>query len=237
MKRWMAPWLCTPLLALAQPPGVTIHYFERPPFYEADAQGQPRGLVMTPLRQAVARAGLTVRWAHTPSQRQLLLIEQGRGLDCGAGWFRTPAREALGQFSASLYTDSPLVLIARRDAGLRPGMTVAEVLAGPQRALVKGGFSYGQQLDDSLQQRSPPPQKAYGEMPQLLRMLIADRADWTLVSAEEATPLLDGLTGRHGLQVLPFADAPSGRSRYLYCNKAVPAAWLQRLDAALAQQR
>lgn len=234
MKRWMAPWLCMPLLALAQGPGVTIHYFERPPFYQLGSQGLPQGLVMTPLRQAIAKAGLPVRWARTPSQRQLLLIEQGRGLHCGVGWFRTPAREAMGQFSASLYLDSPLVLIARQDAGLRPGMAVAEVLAGPQRALVKGGFSYGQQLDSLFKRRQTPTQQAYGDMPQLLRMLVANRADWTLVSAEEATSMLDGLGSQHGLQILPFADAPGGRYRHLYCNKAVPTNWLQRLDAALA---
>ena len=33
-----------------------------------------------------------------------------------------------------------------------------------------------------------------------------------------------------------FADMPAGETRHLYCNRAVPEAWLARFDQALAAQ-
>jgi hypothetical protein len=38
------------------------------------------------------------------------------------------------------------------------------------------------------------------------------------------------------LSELSFSDMPPGQTRHLYCNRAVPDAWLQRIDQALAAQ-
>ena len=93
------------------------------------------------------------------------------------------------------------------------------------------------QFDALLAQRSRAPESSTADVPVLMRMLQADRADWMPVAPEEGQWLLS-LPVESGLpagqfQLLRFADAPPGGSRHLYCNKAVPAEWLQRLDEAL----
>lgn len=222
---------------VATPGTVTLHYQERPPYYQTRADGGVQGLVVDTLLPALARAGLPYRLALTPSQRQLRLIEDERSLDCGIGWFRNPAREAKGQFSAVLYRDQPLGLIARTRLGWTDAVTMREALQRVEaRLLIKQGFSYGSQFDAELAQRPKPPESSTGEVSQLMRMLLADRADWMPVSPEEGQLLL-ALSAEAApainFRLLRFADAPPGAARHLYCNKAVPAEWMQRLNEAL----
>lgn len=227
---WLAPTL---LLALTtQPlPEVQLHYQERPPYYQTTADG-PQGLVAAPLRQALRLSNLPHRFVSTPALRQLQLIEQGQALVCGIGWFQNPERAAKGQFSKPLYQDRPLAMLVREQLGWTHPRSMAEALGDTQaRLLVKTGYSYGSAFDRLLAARSQPPLAITGEMAATVRMLAGDRADWTPMAPEEAEAEL--AAGASGLRLLAFSDAATGNRRYLYCNKAVPEAWLQRLDAAL----
>ena len=223
---------------VAAPVTVTLHYQERPPYYQSRPDGGVQGLVVDSLLRALARGGLAFRLSLTPSQRQLRLIEEGQSLDCGIGWFRNPVRETKGQFSAVLYRDQPLGLIARASLGWTDALTMREaVQRADARLLVKQGFSYGSAFDAQLAQRPRPAESSTGEVSVLMRMLHADRADWMPVSPEEGQLLLalpsEAPLQPGSFQLLRFADAPPGATRHLYCNKAVPAEWMQRLDDAL----
>lgn len=223
--------LSTPL------PEVQLHYHERPPYYRSAADG-PAGLVIAPLRQALRAANLPHRFVSTPALRQLQLIEQGETLVCGVGWFQNEQREAKGLFSKPLYQDRPLAMVVREESGWTQPKPMHEAIAdSSQRLLLKAGYSYGPVFDRLLQTRDKPAQSVTGEMAAILRMLAHDRADWTPIAPEEAEHEMNLI---QGLRLLAFSDAPAGNRRHLYCNKAVPQAWLQRLDAALpplAEQR
>lgn len=210
---------------------MTLHLQDRPPYYVLKG---PAGLVVTPLLQALQRAGLPHHFEHTPALRQLRLIESDSGMHCGVGWFHNEERAANGRFSKALYQDQPLGLLMRIELGWQPPLRMADALSDRKaRLLVKAGFSYGAEFDRLLA-ALPPPASVTGEMAAVARMLAADRADWTPMAPEEA----HGMAAHHeGLRVLPFVDAPPGARRHLYCNKAVPEAWLQRLDAALPDLR
>jgi hypothetical protein len=227
---WIAPTL---MLALTtQPlPEVQLHYQERPPYYQSTPEG-PQGLVAAPLRQALRLSGLPHHFHSTPALRQLQLIEQGQALVCGVGWFQNPERAAKGKFSKPLYQDRPLAMLVREQLGWTHSRSMAEALSDTQaRLLVKTGYSYGSDFDRLLAARSQPPLTITGEMAATVRMLAGDRADWTPMAPEEAEAEL--AAGASGLRLLAFSDAATGNRRYLYCNKAVPESWLQRLDAAL----
>lgn len=218
------------LLMSAPPADVELHYHERPPYYLSTAQG-PQGLVIAPLRQALRVSGLPHRFVSTPALRQLQLIKQGQAMVCGVGWFFNADRAGKGQFSKPIYRDRPLVMLVRTQLGWTQPRSMAEAIGDADaRLLLKAGYSYGSQFDALLKSRSAPPASITGEMQTLVRMLVHDRADWTPMAAEEAEYEFADIAG---LRLLPFSDAVAGNVRYLYCNKAVPAAWLQRLDAAI----
>ncbi len=209
---------------------VELHYHERPPYYQSANQG-PQGLVIAPLRQALRVSGLPHRFVSTPAMRQLQLIEQGQALVCGVGWFFNTERAGKGQFSKPIYRDRPLAMLVRVQLGWSQPRSMAEAIGDADaRLLLKTGYSYGPQFDALLKSRSTAPASITGEMSTLVRMLVHDRADWTPMAPEEAEHEFNDIAG---LRLLPFSDAAAGNLRHLYCNKAVPAAWLQRLDAAI----
>jgi polar amino acid transport system substrate-binding protein len=232
--RWALAGLCLG----AQAQGLTLHYQERAPYSVTQGDGRVAGLVATPAAQALSQAGVDFVWARTPSQRQLALIQEGAGLHCGVGWFRNPQRAVLGKFSQPLYRDKPFGALARHDSPLRSGMRGAEALAlAGETLLLKDGYSYGPQLDRLIAAQTPPPVRTSTETVQMLRMLVAGRAGWIIVTPEEAQVLRDeaGPAGTDLHQVV-FADIAAGETRHLYCNRAVPDAWLARVDQALALQ-
>ena len=234
----VAHWVLLGLGFGAQAQGLTLHYHERAPYANTQPDGTVAGLVATPAAQALTQAGVAFVWARTPSQRQLALIQEGRGLHCGIGWFRNAERAALGKFSKPLYRDRPFGALARGDSPLQGGLSSTEALAlAGDTLLVKEGYSYGARFDRLIAARSSPPQKTSAETQQMLRMLLAGRAGWMIVTPEEAQVLRqEAGAAATGLRSVAFTDISAGETRHLYCNRAVPDAWLTRIDQALAAQ-
>ena len=122
----------------------------------------------------------------------------------------------------------------RNDSTLRSGISGDEAMAArTEMLLVKEGYSYGAQLDRLIAQRVAAPAGTSVETPQMARMLAAGRASWMIVGAEEAEALRRETGVAKALRVVAFADMPAGETRHLYCNRAVPEAWLARFDQAL----
>lgn len=244
---WAVLGPCPGLVAAAEP--LRLHYQERPPYsatatatstsadgrvngeVSGEVGGQVSGLVADRAAQALQRAGIAFQWIRTPSQRQLALIQADPGgLDCGVGWFRSDERAARGRFSAPLYRDRPLAALARDPVWRAPQASAAALLADPGlRLLVKEGYSYGPRLDAQIAAAPRPPLRTSVEPLQMARMLASGRADWMPVAPEEAEVLR-----QDGLRLLPLTDQPEGQTRHLYCNRAVPLAWMERIDRALA---
>lgn len=220
----------------AQAQSLTLHYQERPPYSVTQADGRVAGLVATPAAQALARAGVPFVWSRTPGQRQLALIQEGHGLHCGVGWFRNGERAALGKFSKPLYRDRSFGALARADSPVKSGMRGADALAtAGDTLLVKEGYSYGAQFDRLIAMQWPPPQTTSVETSQMVRMLLAGRAGWMIVTPEEGQVLRqEAGAAAAGLRTVAFSDVAGGESRHLYCNRAVPDAWMARIDQALA---
>lgn len=215
--------------AVAATQTLTLHYQTRPPYSSPRADGDVEGLVATPAALALGRAGIEFRWTLTPSQRQLALIQAGRGLHCGVGWFRTDERAARGRFSAPLYRDRPLGALVRDEVAVSGSPKASQWLAEARlRLLVKDGYSYGEFFDRHIAAAAQPPLRTHVDPPQMSRMLRLGRADWMVVTPEEAAVL-----GGDGLRLVAFADAPEGPTRHLYCSADVPAEWLARIDRAL----
>ena len=163
-------------------------YQERPPYTAQRPGGGVEGLVASPISQALTRAGVVFRWELTPSQRQLLLVQTGQEPVCAVGWFRNPEREKLGRFSRPVYRDLPMGALVRADVPLADGVALATTLAsGKQTVLTKEGFSYGAEVDQWLSTPGVRRVSTGSEPLQLVRMLLASRADMLLVAGASAT--------------------------------------------------
>lgn len=219
--------LATALCAQAAEP-LTLHFHDRPP-YSAPAADRAVGLVADPAARALKAAGIEYRWTLTPPRRQLALIEGAPGLHCGVGWFRNAAREARGRFSAPLYRDRPFGALVRDALPIASGVRAADLVADARHsALLKEGYSYGAAFDALLAGAAGAVRTA-ADPPQMAQMVRAGRAAWMIVAPEEAEVLQ-----QPGLRFVEFRDVPPGPTRHLYCNRAVPADWLARVDRVLA---
>lgn len=222
----------------AGPAVVRIHFQDRPPYSGLLADGRPAGLLVAPVQKALQAAGLKASWQLTPAQRQLALVQQGHGADCGLGWFRSAERAALGRFSHPIYRDRPFVALLRKEGANHQPVRLEALLADAARPLlVKSSYSYGAALDAALARAAVPVQTTTAEPLQMARMVAAGRAGWLLMAGEEAEHLLALPEFADGpLTSQALAGQPAGSTRHLYCNLVVSPDWLHRLDRALAAE-
>ena len=215
---------------------VTLHYSERPPYQYTAADGRPAGLLIRLTAKVFDKAAIAVQWRSQPYNRSLMIIQANTGDDCSVGWFRTAEREAFAQFTLPIYRDRPQVALVRADFPVVAGLSAAELLADPAaRLLLKQSFVYGPYLDALIAKRPADSiQRVSVEVPTMLMMVRARRADVLILSVEEVEfyalqpdfPMQD-------FQVISFDDVPQGELRYLMCSQQVSPRLIKRINQAI----
>ena len=105
--------------------------------------------------------------------------------------------------------------LRRADVGMADGQSLQATLASPSvTVLTKDGFSYGADIDRWLAQQPGRRVSTASEPSQLVRMLLARRADLMLVAPEEGR-LLMSLAGAEQLRMVRFSDVGPGLDRHL----------------------
>lgn len=224
--------LLSPATAQAEPPQLTLHYHERPPYMSTDANGTLHGLVASPAIQALTSIGIELNQQKTPAARQLNELSHSDSPQCALGWFRNPERESRYRYSLPLYQDQALIGITQRSqVQLQPVAQLRTTMQHPTlTALVKQGYSYGPYIDDLIS-RSSQVSQVTGENNTMLTMIAAGRADYMLLAPEEYTGLLQqNPHQREQFNAIEFTDLERGETRHLVCNQATPEAWLQGVD-------
>lgn len=238
--RWVGLALALSVACVRAQPAMPLqmHYQERPPYSATGASGEPVGLLIEPLKRALQRAAIPHAWVRTPSQRQLVLVQQGQGPDCGIGWFRNPERETRGRFSAPLYQDRPFMALVKADVAAPPHPELAQRLRdSPLPLLAKEGYSYGSRIDELIRQHPQHVVRTTAESTQMALMIDAGRAGWMIMAPEEADALFASIgDAARALRLVPLPGAPPGQTRHLYCNRSVPADVIERLDRALFER-
>ena len=234
MLRWtlLISGLLSPALAFAQ---IALHYNERPP-YLVLKDGQLTGLTGSPAVAAFKAAGIGFTLHFTPTARQLAMIKDNVGMDCGIGWFKNEEREVFARFTKPIYQDRPqIALAAARNSKVKDGATVESVLGNKGLTLlVKQGYSYGKTLDALITRLQPVQHAVAVENVQMLKIILAERADYMLIAPEE----VDGLIAASDvssaeIRKASFSNAPNGENRYILCSKNVPDETISRLNNAI----
>ena len=235
------------LAALALAPGaasaaaaapVILRYNESPPLQVTAANGSISGVVATPALRAFADAGVAYRIIATPVRRQMVILQANEEASCMLGWRSTPARERIGQFTEVVYPGSVTGALARADNdAVRSGAPLAGTLKNPAlRALLKEGTSYGDSVDAALAADPPRLVSTTTDRANMLRMLLARRADYMFIAADEAEAILADpafVMDRKAFKFVAFSDVTDGAGLSLWCTRRVPAAVMERLNGAI----
>ena len=244
----LAPFLllnALPLSALAwggeaDEPPLLLYYYERPPFHYAGDKGQVIGLVAEAAEETLRRAKLRFLWVSLPANRILSTLHSEKEIACSPGWYSTPERRADFQYSKALLPDKPLVALVRADFAVPDRVTAKAFFDMPHvRLLVKQNFSQGAYLN-TLIAHIPPAriQHVILDLPQMIRMLRADRADVVFSTEAEASFLVrEAGLPMSDFKIVRFPDILATEYRYMLCGRGVSAETMARIDAAISLQK
>lgn len=236
---WLSLALLSTTLAAQENQFITLHYNERAPYLQTLENGEIAGLTATPAEQALRHAGIAFKWAKTPSNRQVQILERNEGRDCMVGWFKNPQRELIGNFSLPLYQDKPTIGLALfSNINIDSGSTLEQVLQNRDlRLLIKDGYSYGEHIDGLIHRLDPRRIKTTVENINMLRMVALDRADYFFIAEEEAQGLIQQSEFDPGdFKYIHFSDSPEGGQRYLWCSKQVSQHSLDKINQAITER-
>jgi polar amino acid transport system substrate-binding protein len=216
---------------------ITMHYYERKPLHYLNEHNQVAGLIVTPIEQSFAKAGIPIKWQQTPVNRIVATLQANDGLDCAAGWYKSPDRESYLRFSQPVYRDKGLVALSRSDFSAPPGVTARELLSRPQtRLVVKQGFFHGRYLEPLIEKMPPAQvQRVSDEISSMVKMVRVGVADIIILTEDEVDVYIDPASGAgDGIRVLHLPDVPTQEYRYVACSKKVPQQIIDRLNAAIS---
>ncbi len=232
----LLPMADTAWCAGAEEPALSLYYYERPPFHYTDDQGQVAGSIAATTESLFRRAGLSLRWVRMPANRILNTLRGEQAAACSPGWYATPERRLDFRFSLPMLRDKPLIALVREDYPVPANTTAKSFFESPRlRLLAKQNFSQGAYMD-ALIARMPPArvQRVAMEVPDMIRMLRADRADAVITTEVEAALFVHAAGLSMGdFQIARFPDVPEVEYRYLLCSQAVSSATMARIDKAI----
>lgn len=213
---------------------IKLYYEEREPYAALHADGEVKGLIASPASRALSSAGIAFTWVAVPYKRQLAQLEANAELACGMVFFKTPEREKFGKFTRAIYRDGITAMLSRKD--FRPGknMRLAEAMGTKgARMLRKEASTYGPFIDDATNKVAPTIVLTTAEMRNMALMLIANRADYTLLTLEEAHYLIKNVPDGDQLYVFRPVDMPLGQYRHFLCSKQVPDEVIAQLNRVI----
>ncbi len=218
---------------------ITILYHERPPYYVTGPLGI-YGLCVDPVKKALLAADVSADWVKMPAARQLDMVRFKVKNTCAIGWFKNPEREKYAVYSSAIYRDKPMIALARADnPRLVSGRHLAQTLGDPEVILLrKDGYSYGRFIDEMILKHDPRQKMTAAENIGMLKLVYDGLADYFFISEEEAIELVhtSGLLTEN-FKLVRFSDMPGGNQRYLLFSKTTDKAIIDRVNAAIIEQR
>ncbi|GFM38437.1 substrate-binding periplasmic protein [Desulfovibrio psychrotolerans] len=217
---------------------IEVLYMERPPYYYTKDH-KPAGFLLEQSLRVFQKAGVEVRVRSLPAKRILQIVQEGQAQVAAIGWFKSKDRLAWASFSSPLYRDQPLIALHRKKAkdGLGETSSLSDLFTNPQLRLgVLDGYSYGDQVDDSIRRLSPPRFVLSGDQVQLVRMLAAGRVDYMLIAPEEVSHLLlSAGENERDFSFTLLADVPEGNTRYIMFSRSVSPEIIRRVNLVLQE--
>ena len=216
---------------------IYLHYNERPPYLVTTETGV-EGLTGSPTTLVFEKSQISFQWKQTPSKRQIYILQQNNGRDCLVGWLKTVERETYARYTLPVYQDKPQIALARADNDKIPssGM-VKDFFSNPQLTLlVKDGYSYGEFLDQKIEELDPVRIETTVENSGMLKMIYARHADYFFIAPEEAEGLIKASDfDLQDFKIIHFTDIVAGEKRYILCSFQVDDSIIERLNEAIRQ--
>jgi uncharacterized protein (TIGR02285 family) len=215
---------------------LTIAFVDRAG-YSYMEDGKPKGFLIDIAKNISAKARIDFAFQAIPQARAISMLQEKTPNFCLLGLFKNPEREEFSVFTKPIYKNQPMgvLTMASKAPKFSKFSTLADLLNAPDMTLsVVTGFSYGKTIDDMVEKMKGKKDRAAVTPAQMLAMMAADRFDYMFADPEEYKALAQAAkVDEASIKMLAFPDIPEGNQRYLLCSKAVPAATIDQLNAAI----
>ena len=199
----------------------------RHPLSYRDVDGQLGGILITPIAQAMVKAGIPFTW-----------VEKNDEALCAVGMFKNKERQKFAKFSAAVLRDisRPSVMLAHRDFKPDKSMNLLEALSIPgTKMLKKESASYGSVIDEVIERSRVGVISTTAESFNMGKMIAAHRADFIFVPEDEALTMIKTIPDGDKLHIFKPQNMPQGPERYLMCSQAVSDELIQKFNRAIAK--
>ena len=214
---------------------LTLYYYNRPPFMIPNSS-HPSGYFIEKTELVMKLAGIDYVWEELPVNRLFILLEKSPEPICTSGFFLTPERAAIAQFSKPFYRTQRLVGIVRADSPIAETTNAKDLLTKKGlRVLTKQNQVFGAYIDSFLE-KIPPEYRLVTStaFENKLKMIYFSRADLTIMTPEEIDQGLKyaGLTSKD-VKIVTFPDVPDSELRYILCSRSMSAQMMQKINKGI----
>jgi len=192
-----------------------------------------KGIVASPLMNALQKANIKFKLKEKTSKRHLYEIKLNKKPVCAIGWFKNSDREKFAKFTNYLYQDKPLGIIYRKEnLKMKNIVDVNSLLKNKKlKLLIKTSYSYGNFLDKKIKQSKTTIREVSSDNLTMTKLIAKKRADYMFISHEEATELLK--QNNEQLVFQSVKNIPDGNKRYLICSKSTNDDIIKRINSNL----
>lgn len=216
---------------------ITVAWREKPP-HQYIENGKEQGILLELSKRVFMDSQIPTRFVEEPAKRIWQNFSNKTPNYCSFGWYKIPEREALVQFSTSIYKDPPHILLVANAAlaSVNRHKNLQSLLADPQLSLaIVDGVSYGEKLDQLfltsqnkiIRSSAAPMIMARMVNANRASMMLIDREDWNYLSSKEEQ-LME-------LTQVDIDGMPAGLDRYIVCSKDIPATTMKKINQTLSK--
>jgi ABC-type amino acid transport substrate-binding protein len=219
---------------------LAVTYYHYPPKLLV-RDGKLSGLYRDQMEDIARRAGYKVDWFKSGLDEEVVLLDAGRRAFCTTGRSYSKERAEKWRFLPYLFDmaegDAVLVSQAKAEA-LKRYPSIAEVAQDSQfigALLGKGVYGYGTSVEAALKRDRAWIDRTATTHGQLMNMVLAGRADWTIVSAPRWSEVQAQGSAASRLVEIPNFGAEPDYPIYIACSRALGDETFKALSHAMGE--
>jgi len=215
---------------------LVITFYHYPPELRVQ-DGIPSGIYFDQLEDIAKRAGYKVEWLLSDIDEEAAMLNAGRRAFCTTGRMPTAERAKIWKFLPYLFDVVPGDIVLTRTNlvdRLKKYSSIADVAkdSGLKGVLLKSGI-YGSKLDAQLKENPKWISRSAAMDMQLMKMVLAGRADWTIVPRQQWAESIELNALAANLVEIPNFGAHPDYPIFVACSRALSDDMYIRLSSAM----
>ncbi len=210
-----------------------IYYYERPPYYYTNSNGEAVGIINEIVKKILKDANIKYNFESIPIKRIFLLLEKD-DYACSPGWFKTPERLRKFKYTLPIFKSKKGVAIFNKDVKVPENISLKYLFKSKYKLGLISGFNYGPIIEDFLKRYQPKYLRITTSQDNLIKMVAVHRIDYTFFSLENVERFIKKFpTYGKKLKIVNVLEIKEGIKRYIICSKKVDDKIIKKINNSI----